>query len=72
MVLEDILSVEGNENTAHISSQVEHAKERKINIIDGANFEAKYIVQESGEVRYSGSAGENYEKAMERGFNITF
>lgn len=72
MVLDDILFVEGNEKTAHISSQIEDAKNNKRSVINGANFEAKYIVLHSGEVHYSCSAGEKREKAIKRGFSITY
>ncbi len=72
VVLEQILSIEGNENVSHIEHQVQMAKEGKLTIIQGANFESKYIVNESGEVRYSGSAGDKWENAIEHGFSITF
>lgn len=72
MVLEDILYVEDSKNTSHILSQVENAKNNMRNVIDGANFGAKYIIEESGEVRYSCSAGKNPEKAIKRGFSTTY
>lgn len=72
IILEDILNIEGNENTLHIEHQVEEAKKGIRTIINGANFEAKYIVEPGGEIRYSCSAGNESEKAQKHGFGITF
>lgn len=69
-ILEDILAVEGDNNVAHIQYEVEEAKEGRLIVINGANFEAKYYVQPSGEVRYSMSHGEFHEKAQKQGFGI--
>lgn len=72
VVLERILSIEGDENVSHIEHQVQMAKKGKSTVIHGANFEAKYVVSESGEVLYSGRAGNKWEDAIEHGFSTTF
>ncbi|OKH45281.1 hypothetical protein NIES2101_26595 [Calothrix sp. HK-06] len=69
-ILEDILAVEGDYNVAHIQYEVEEAKQGRFIVINGANFEAKYYVQPSGEVRYSMSHGLSPEKAQKQGFGI--
>lgn len=69
-ILEDILAVEGDNNVAHIQYEVEQARDGLLTVINGANFEAKYYIQPSGEVRYSCGNGPSPEKAQEQGFGI--